>query len=94
MDFSSASTKPAVKSIVSPWINYKRRSDMIKVRARIVEWDDGKFMEIEAPGGDQTTCPHCKAVISETRGQKVLTTYLRPRAFHEQYKPITVPGDK
>ena len=74
---------------------YKRYSDVGKVHARLVQHGDQKFMEVQEKLTGSYSCPGCKLLLSlcpfdKEDGPGIMFTYLEPKDFHEQHKPVDV----
>ena len=75
-------------SIQGPWRKYKRFSDSVKLEARLVEVQGEKFLQIRQVGGKEFRCPACQEVLTEVGAENFPATFLRPKTFHEKFKPI------
>lgn len=73
---------------LSPWKNYKRYSDNVKLEARLIQVGDRKLMQVKESRNGDFCCPHCSEVISQGNGRVFPQIILEPKIFHERHRPL------
>jgi hypothetical protein len=71
----------------TPWLQYKRRSDNMKVEARLFQKGATKLMEVKESKQEDFHCPACRELLSRGNGSLFPHLILEPHIFHERYKP-------
>lgn len=78
-------------SHLSPWMPYQRHSDSAKVRARIVQQDEEKLMQVEEPLSEEVRCPECKYLLEERNERTTRTYLLATWRFHKTHRLLDKP---
>lgn len=66
---------------------YYRYSDHAVVKARLVEIDGKKLMQIREKFSEHNVCSGCGLLLS-VRFDRNVPTYLPPVTFHERHRPL------
>ena len=74
------------------WMKFKRKSDNVKVDARLVQTNAGRrMMQIREPRGTDLVCPACSAMLTQGNARLVPDFLLEPVIFHERHNEYGRP---
>lgn len=73
---------------LSPWLSYKRMSDNVPVKARLVMAGEEKLMEVDENRLNSLTCPTCRRLLAQRNASAFPNFLFEPTVFHSLHRPI------
>jgi hypothetical protein len=74
--------------VLTEWKRYKRYSDNRRVKARLIERDGKKLIEINEPRMETFSCPFCGEMLTQADTGSFPNFFLEPPIFHQKHKPV------